>query len=371
MNLDTLKFGHSIGVLTLLKTEGSAEIEKCLTLFELKGDSIDLVKQIDKFDNRTIESTDTVIVCFIDSSSKARSFNIDDYIEQSLLDKVLASESCISTIDVQSNVYVSGVSQVNINSLKENYKVVCKESHFNYFGWSGLFNLSEIVEIPVEELKRITSDYSSFHDYSLIIDRKDYNLKALNALGIVLGICKLSNINSNVAFANEKNILKSSAKRTLFKLLPVVLFILIVNYFFANWQNEQIANLEYEDLLTQKVLGEVLTTNEKQISENEFKVSILESLRFKRSVLLNQLINLQLDGIVYKQLTINPYNKLGPIMEGQYGNIELQFETIQPALISEWLNGINNSTYFHGGQLIELSTDREGIAKGVLMIRYD
>ncbi|MEN8817282.1 MAG: hypothetical protein ABF274_10510 [Nonlabens sp.] len=359
-------YGNSLGVITFVLSESEGNYEQ-LTVFKAVKNSFSLVSNNKIFKKSDVEKVDSLVAVYIINDQSSKSFVVKDSIDKSLFEKTLTNSFNMSWVKFSDILFFSQINEnqySNLISLKNKY---IKDHHFTVIGDLGLRNLSYLNLVKLPEIENlITQNFES----TIRLDDNDYDLIGLNSLGIVASIFSQNTLNTKVDFRNDLNVLKSFAKRILFKMLPIILIIMILNYFYVNQLNIDFTESQYEISLVDNIIGDKKINEELKKDDLLFFNLLGLSYEVQRAHIINDIIDCHVPGIRYVKIIIDPSNVKGEISVSR-GKGEIWFETSNTDLIDLWEKRINKKGQFNNVKLLELSTNNKDLSQGYISFGYE
>jgi hypothetical protein len=355
-------FGSNVGVLTLFEKE---EKDNRLTIFKFDGKgSFQLTENITDFKKSKIESLHTVVVNYISDINSIRYFEKNDPVEMSLLDKINNDHTVVNSIDIEERIAVTTIMVDDLNLLITKKKGLIKDHHFEAFNYLGL----EVLKFRIPSLWMSASEQFKFSEQILLNDEKHDKL-SLNALGVLAGYLLFDCIQSSKELVHKTNVIKSFTKRFLYKVVPVVLIVLIGNYFYFNSLNDKLFQIQQEISSVQNIIGNEEIKNQKSNVELTYINSLYYPSSLNRPYILNELLDAHVIGIIYESITIDPRPKDREIGLN-YGESILRFNTKDSSKISDWLENIKSIDLIESVSLNTLGKNYKGLSEGEVIVKY-
>lgn len=364
---ENVLFGKTIGVLTLVLLEND-EIYEQLTVFKSANNSFKLIANKKEFKKSDVEKVDIVVSVYIINNQVFKVFGTKDSIDKSLFDKTLTNSFNMSWINFSDRIISNQINEDQFLKLKKIKDTYLKDHHFTTIGYLGLENLNQLKIVHTPKIYNLISQNGTFY---IALDEDEYDLIGLNSLGIVASIFSQKILKTKVDFRNDANVLKSFAKRILSKMVPVILLIMILNYFYTDNLNNHMIESQYEISLMDNLIGDIRVSQEMKNEDLKYFNEISSSFNTQRAIIINDLIECHEPGITYLKIIVDPLKikKNNDLVYKGFG--EVWFETKKTDLIDTWEKRLNNKGKFSNVELIELKTDNKGVSKGNLLFKYE
>lgn len=366
---ENIIFGKTIGVISFVSPIVGGDIHKQMTSFKVHNGAFSLVSNTSNFKKSDVEKHDTIITVLINNNHVNKEFLIEDSIDKSLFEKTLVKSYNMSWINFSDKIVASEIDENHFTELYKEKNIYIKDHHFLIIGALGLDNIEQLGIVNLDKGANLLVEKEKSQ---YLLDESSYDLMGLNALGIVGAIFTQKALNTKDNFRNDKNVLKSFTKRILFKMVPIILVILILNYVYANKLTTDITASDYELSLINNLLGEKQLTQELKSEDLKYFDQLSSSFNIQRTHLINELIECHEKGITYKKIVVDPVNiKNNDNDVVINGTGEIWFETKNTDLINSWEQRIRKLNRFSNVELIELNTDNKGISKGYISFIYE
>lgn len=360
-------YGNTIGVLTFVLSEVGEAYEQ-LTVFKAIKNTFYLISNSNSFTKSDVEKIDTLVTVFIINEQKYKVFGVKDSIDKSLFEKTLSNSFNMSWINFSDRIVSNQIDENQFLKLKKLKDRYLKDHHFLAIGYLGIENLKQLNLIEIPDIQDLISQ-NKHVNYKL--EEEEFDLVGLNSLGIIASIFSQKQLNTKLNLRIDNNVLKSFAKRILFKMVPVVLVIMVLNYFYVNKLTADITESQYELSLIENIIGEKQISQELKNEDLKYFDQLSSSLSVQRTHIINDLINCHELGITYLKIIVDPSNVKRDNMFFSKGTGSIWFETKDTDLIDPWEQRIRNRKQFYNVELIELNTDHKGLSKGYISFVYE
>lgn len=355
-------FGSKVGVLILFE---DADKKAILTIFKYDGKkSFELVSKSSDLKKSKIESLHTVIINYISLDNSIRVFQKEDQVEMSLLKKLSDNHTYTNYIDLNERIVVTSLSTSILNVLKSEKRKLIKDHHFEGANFIGL----EILKYKMPQLWS-TVETNIESEENIVIDNETYDKISLNSLGLLAGHLLFDSVMSSHKLINETNIIKSFTKRILFKVVPIVLVVLVANYFYIESLNKELFETQQQIKSVQNILGYQELKSEKSNQELVYINSLYYPTSLDRPYIINSVIEAHINGIVYQSLTIDPRPKDAKDIY-EYGEVILKFSTKDTSLLANWIEQLNSIDIIESVSLKDLDKNYKGLSEGQLNMSY-
>lgn len=359
-NITPNLYGKKIGVISIFQANSVAST---LTVFKFDGkQKLELESHIENPSKKHVRKIDTAIINYISQNPSVRHFDLKDSIEKNLYQRVIENNRFYNSINSNIGVINCTFPEEELNELIAQKNKLIKDHHFEVYNFIGIEIIKKHQNDLWERIKR-----SIELDQEFTLDDKVFNKKSLNSLGIIAGLLIYQNISFPKSGRIEVNILKDFAKRRMLKVLPVILILLIGNYFFFNFKNDELFGKHRELKSIQLLLGDQTLQNAKKDEILKYYSEIKFPLQLDRPYLMNELIKASIEGIEYQKISFDTENKNG---NSDYGEASIIFTLNDSALIDKWMNAIQNENRIISINLDKLEKNYTGLLHGELKIRY-
>lgn len=359
LKLDRRKIhGSKIGVLTIIVDESKGANTSILSEFNLTSGQAKLVGQIKHPEKKHLEKLHTLIFNPIIPDQGVRNYNLDDQIEISLFTKYTsANKAC--WIEKENTAQVAIINDQTWERVFSTEKKRLGDFQYSVIGKLGLIISKDLLpnlnsDTLVQSLGSTDIVYTS--------GEEEYTAINLNALGVIVGSILQDRIDSNFDSRSHANVLKSFAKRVLFKVLPVVLLILLGNFVYQNGLKSTNAELEYEKSLLQEVTLQKENNRSKNLRVAAYEAEIARSMSMAHADLLNKIISSHRQPIIYKQIHLLNTGKR---------NGRLLFRSDAGTELSPWMLDLERQSRISEVSLGEYELNRKGYFQGQLWFTYD
>ncbi|PPK93072.1 hypothetical protein LY01_02777 [Nonlabens xylanidelens] len=359
-------YGNTLGVITFVLSESGNNYEQ-LTIFKVVKNSFSLISNNKTFKKSDVEKVDSLVVVYIINGQSSKSFVVKDSIDKSLFEKTLSNSFNMSWIKFSDRIVSSQIDESQYSNLKVLKNKYIKDHHFTVIGDLGITYLAYLNMVKIPDIKGlIIQNFAT----TFKLDGDNYDLIGLNSLGIVASIFSQNTLNTKMDFRNDLNVLKSFAKRILFKMVPVILIIMILNYFYVNKLNVEITESQYEISLVDDIIGDKRLNEELKKDDVYFFNQLSLSYGIQRAHIINDIIDCHVEGISYVKIIIDPSN-VKEESNLSKGKGEIWFETSNTDLIDLWEKSINKKGQFVNVKLTELSTNNKDLSQGYISFGYE